>query len=205
MAALLKIREAGFAVALAGDKLSINPASALTSNQREFLKAHRAEIIEELLAEAFGLSACDRQKLLTYLATIGETDRESIDEYLTECGKDAVILARALQQADDCLRINAGDVSGLVQCSGCRQLSGDTCQRHGWRVVVHKWRRCSDFEVLQKTPVSELITCKACSHFQSYHLHGGGAGVCGAGVQPFGGCWWAETLHECSQWSRKDD
>ncbi|ATG89704.1 hypothetical protein [Methylomonas koyamae] len=147
----------------------------------------------------------DRQKLMDYLATIGETDRESIDEYLTECGKNAANLARALQQADDCLRINSGDVSGLAQCSGCRQLSGDTCQRHGWRVVVDKWRRCSDFEVLQKTPVCELITCKACSHFQSYHPHGGGAGSCAADVQPFGACWWADTLHECSQWSRKDD
>ncbi len=177
MSALLKIREAGFAVELVGDKLSINPASKLTSNQREFLKAHRAEIIEELRAETGTLSANDRQKLLDYLAAIGETDRESIDEYLTECGKDAAILARALQQADDCLRINSGDVSGMVQCSGCRQLSGDICQRHGWRVVVDKWRRCSDLEVLQKTPVSELITCKACSHFQSYQQHGGGAGA----------------------------
>jgi len=141
----------------------------------------------------------DRQKLLDYLAAIGETDRESIDEYLTECGKDAAILARAIQQAEDCLRINSGDISGLAQCSGCRQLSGDTCQRHGWRVVVDKWRRCSDFEVLQKNPVSELITCKACSHFQSYHPHGGGAGACGAGAQPFGACWWADTVHECEK------
>ena len=145
------------------------------------------------------LAASDRQKLLDYLAAIGETDQDMIDEVLTECGKDAAILARTLQQADDYLRINAGDTTGLVQCSGCRQLAGDACQRYGWRVVVDKWRQCGGFEVLQKTPVSKPITCKACSHFQSYHPHGGGAGVCGAGVQPFGACWWADTLHECNE------
>lgn len=200
MGALAKIRDAGFTVTLDGEGIEIVPASALTPNQRQFLKSHRAEIIEELRAETGTLSANDRQKLLAYLAAIGETDRQSIDEYLTECGKDAAILSRALQQADDCLRINSGDVSGLAQCSGCRQLSGDTCQRHGWRVVVDKWRRCSDFEVLQKTPVSELITCKACSHFQSYHPHGGGAGSCAADVQSFGACWWADTVHTCDNY-----
>jgi hypothetical protein len=48
MGALLKIREAGFVVALVGDKLSVYPASLLTQDQREFLKAHKAEIINDL-------------------------------------------------------------------------------------------------------------------------------------------------------------
>ncbi|MCQ8104122.1 hypothetical protein NP590_08405 [Methylomonas sp. SURF-2] len=205
MAALLKIREAGFMVELAGDKLSINPASALTSNQRDFLKAHRAEIILELQAETSGLSACERQKLLAYLDAIGETDQDIINEYLTECGKDAAILARELQQADDCLQLKIGNTTDFIQCSSCRHLSGDTCQFHDWRVVVDKWRRCNDFDALQKTPDSAVITCKACSHFQSFNTHGGGAGSCSAGVQPFGACWWADTLHDCSQWSAKHD
>lgn len=51
MAALSKIREAGFHVALVGDGFEIEPASALTQNQRDFLKSHKAEIIEELQAE----------------------------------------------------------------------------------------------------------------------------------------------------------
>ncbi len=145
----------------------------------------------------------DHQKLLDYLAAIDETDQDIINEYLTECGKDAAILARELQQADDCLQLKTGNTTGLVQCSGCQLLSGDTCKFHGWRVVVDKWRRCTDFEQLQKTPVSELITCKACCHFQSYNTHGGGAGACSAGVQPFGACWWADTVHECSLWTDK--
>lgn len=154
---------------------------------------------------AAGLKADDCQKLLDYLAAIGETDQAIINEYLTECGKDAAILERELKQADDCLQIKNGNTTDLVQCSGCRHLSGDTCQFHGWRVVVDKWRRCSDFEPLQKTPGSTLITCKGCSHFQSFNTHGGGAGVCSAGVQSFGACWWADTLHDCSQWSAKHD
>lgn len=203
MAALAKIREAGFSVALVDDKVSIKPASELTPNQREFLKSHKSEIINELREETSGLSVCDRQKLLAYLAAIGETNQVIIAEYLTECCKDAAILARELQQADDCLQLKTGNTTGLVQCSGCQLLSGDTCKFHGWRVVVDKWRRCTDFEQLQKTPVSELITCKACCHFQSYNTHGGGAGACSAGAQPFGACWWADTLHECSLWTDK--
>lgn len=89
------------------------------------------------------LSIADRQKLLAYLDAIGETDQASIDEYLTECGSNPETLARELQQADDCLQIKTGDYTGLVQCSGCSHLSGDTCQLNGWRVVVDKWRRCN--------------------------------------------------------------
>ncbi|MEI8572631.1 hypothetical protein J0667_11820 [Methylomonas sp. WH-1] len=141
------------------------------------------------------LSIADSQKLLAYLDAIGETDQASIDEYLTECGKDAETLARELQQAGDCLQIKTGDYTGLVQCTGCHHLAGDTCNRHGWRVVVDKWRRCSDHATAPAT-----ITCKSCGHFQSFNGHGGGAGACGAGVQPFGACWWADTVHECDKY-----
>jgi len=146
------------------------------------------------------LSIADSQKLLAYLDAIGETDQASIDEYLTECGKDAKTLARELQQAGDCLQIKTGDYPGLLQCSGCSHLSGDACNRYGWRVVVDKWRRCPNFDVLQKTPDSVLITCKSCSNFQSFNTHGGGAGACSAGAQSFGACWWADTVHDCESY-----
>lgn len=109
MAALAKIREAGFDVALVDDKLSINPASALTPNQREFLKSHKSEIIRELRAETSGLSACDRQKLLAYLAAIDEQYPEMIQELLEECGKDADKLAWAISWADKVLGISQAD------------------------------------------------------------------------------------------------
>ena len=102
--------------------------------------------------EKVALSACDRQKLLAYLDVFGETDQDTINEYLTECGKDAVILARALQHADDCLRVielppmaeialqnaddclqlKTGNTTSLIQCSGCRQiLAGSRLARRG--------------------------------------------------------------------------
>jgi len=163
----------------------------------------------------------DRQKLLDYLAAIGETDQDIIDEFLAECSKEplwemsetdlaeldecmedcqkyADILARQLQQAEDFFQIEKGDYTGLVKCSGCRHLSGDACNFHGWRVVADKWRRCSDHD---NNLVS--VTCKACNHFQSFNKHGGGAGTCSAGVQSLGVCWWADTLHECTQYSQK--
>ena len=51
MNALLKIRAAGFDVLLDGDTFEISPASALSQQQRAFLKSHKAEIIDELRAE----------------------------------------------------------------------------------------------------------------------------------------------------------
>ncbi len=142
----------------------------------------------------------DCQKLLDYMVAIGETDQDIINVYLIECGKDAAILARELQQSSDCLQIKAGNYTGFVQCSGCRQLSGDVCVFHGWRVVVDKWRRCDDFETPQKTTGSKLATCKTCNHFQCYNAHGGGAGACSVSVQPFGACWHADTVHSCEKY-----
>ncbi|RIZ70581.1 MAG: hypothetical protein D0528_01145 [Methylococcales bacterium] len=48
MAALSKIREAGFNINLDGDSIVITPSSKLTQTQRDFLKSHKAEIIGEL-------------------------------------------------------------------------------------------------------------------------------------------------------------
>ena len=50
MNALSRIRQAGFDVAIDGDGFTVTHASALTPNQREFLKEHKAEIMTELKA-----------------------------------------------------------------------------------------------------------------------------------------------------------
>jgi hypothetical protein len=50
MGALSKIRKAGFDVAIDGDGFTVTNASALTPNQRDFLKAHKVEIMTELKA-----------------------------------------------------------------------------------------------------------------------------------------------------------
>jgi hypothetical protein len=52
MSALAKIKNAGFDVVLDGDNFKITPSSQLTITQREFLKAHKAEIVSELKAES---------------------------------------------------------------------------------------------------------------------------------------------------------
>ncbi len=44
------------------------------------------------------------------------------------------------------------------------------------------------------------ITCKTCIHFESYHAHGGGAGICNAEVMPYGACHWADTVHQCGKY-----
>jgi hypothetical protein len=175
-------------------KPSENPSLSQKSRKSQAVRVSPAQFNQSENVAA-GLKATDRQKLLDYLAAIGETDQDIINEYLTECGKDAETLARELQQAGDCLQIKTGDYTGLVQCTGCHYLAGDTCNRFGWRVVVDKWRRCIDHGT---TP--EIITCKPCGHFQSFNNHGGGAGACGAGVMPFGACWWADTVHECDKY-----
>ncbi|EIC31053.1 hypothetical protein [Methylomicrobium album] len=50
MDALQRIKRAGFEVSLSGDTFTVSPASRLTPEQREFLKAHKAEIVKELSA-----------------------------------------------------------------------------------------------------------------------------------------------------------
>jgi CHAT domain-containing protein len=48
MSALSKIQQAGFALSLDGDYFEISPSNILTEQQREFLKTHKSEIIQEL-------------------------------------------------------------------------------------------------------------------------------------------------------------
>ena len=48
MSALSRIRKAGFDAFLYGGSFKVFPASKLTQSRREFLKAHKDEIIDEL-------------------------------------------------------------------------------------------------------------------------------------------------------------
>lgn len=50
-----------------------------------------------------------------------------------------------------------------------------------------------------KTVFISTISTFHLQGFQSHHQHGGGAGACGAGVQPsFDACWWADTAKYCN-------
>ena len=76
MEALLKIRQAGFALGFHGGDLSVIPASQLTLGQRDFIKQRKAEIVEALNNEA---------KIRAWLDYIGETDQELIAELFAQC------------------------------------------------------------------------------------------------------------------------
>jgi hypothetical protein len=71
--ALQRIKRAGFEVSLSGDTFTVSPASRLTPEQREFLKAHKAEIVKEL-------SASDTTEPAPKPAPIPEPDGDMADE-----------------------------------------------------------------------------------------------------------------------------
>jgi hypothetical protein len=53
MSAMFKIQSAGFILKLVDGNLNVTPTKgALTDSQRQYLKAHKAEIVNELKAEA---------------------------------------------------------------------------------------------------------------------------------------------------------
>jgi len=123
MTTLAKIKQAGFSITLDGDALVISPASALTQNQREFLKQHKAEIINELRkVEPKPLSPAHRKKLLDYMAAIEETDQELIDEYLNVCANEPDKLAWALSWADKVLVKQNQPEQPLVTCRSCQHF-----------------------------------------------------------------------------------
>lgn len=95
MSALSKIEKAGFKVFLTGDSLGITPANNLTLPQREFLKLHKAEIITELSTY---------QKIINWLASIGEEDQETIAETIDRCKADPDTLSYFSQRADGITR-----------------------------------------------------------------------------------------------------
>jgi hypothetical protein len=102
MSALLKIRQAGFNVSLTETGgLAIVLASQLTQSQREFLKARKAEMVEELKMEQAELSATDKQRILGWFAHIGETDPIDIAQTLALCRADPEALAYYLKRAQE--------------------------------------------------------------------------------------------------------
>ena len=148
MGALSKIESAGFSVSLMGESMAISPASNLTQTQKDFLKSHRAEIIAELKSKT--LSAAYRNKLLDYMAAIGETDQDIIDEFIDRCAYDTDALAWALSWADRTLFF----ADDRRHCAECSNLSGGRClaawrgeivaSRH-WRPIDDIPRRCAGY------------------------------------------------------------
>lgn len=88
-----------------------------------------------------------QQTLLAYLATIGETDQAIIDELLTECTRDADLMAGVLRQARDVLGL--ADIDPLDDrrhCHTCQSLVGGYCRSRRYRPVDDIPRRCIDYQ-----------------------------------------------------------
>lgn len=135
MSALIKVRGSGFSVSLDGDDLIIEPFSRLLPSQLDFLKSHKSQIIDELLAEQIphperesGLKPEHRQSLLDYMAHIGEEDQSMIDEYLSECERDPLVLANQLEWIKTQMEPNR-DLDKLVKHGDC--LHWDPIHSHG--------------------------------------------------------------------------
>jgi uncharacterized protein YllA (UPF0747 family) len=98
---LAKIRKSGFDVALSDTgNLSIKPASALTQQQRQFLKSHKAEIISELQAEQIRQFE-NEQQVLAWLSSIDEKDQAVIEYILNQCRADQEALQYFLRRAEE--------------------------------------------------------------------------------------------------------
>jgi hypothetical protein len=110
--------------------------------------------------------------------------------------------------------LSVPDEDDRHHCYECMDLRNGYCFKQCFRPVDDMPRRCEDFngypnetarigddtapEMVAKT--KPAITCKTCMNFEGYHAHGGGAGICKAGVMPFGACWWGDTLHLCDKY-----
>lgn len=103
MGALLKIRQAGFALGFHGGGLSVTPASQLTQSQRDFIKRYKAEIIEALKREqaANDNSADNMATIRAWLDRIGEDDKAIIDDVLAQCKSGDDCLAYYLNRAQE--------------------------------------------------------------------------------------------------------
>ena len=104
-----KIIDAGFSLRVEGNKLIISPFNELKPNQLEFLKSHKAEIIEELTQQQAGnnenllraLHHLDKFKLNSWLLFIGETDKELIDDFFAQCQTSEDALKYFIQRAKE--------------------------------------------------------------------------------------------------------
>lgn len=93
------------------------------------------------------LSDQDRQKLLDYLAAIGETDLAMIQEVLTICARNSHKRAWLLQWADQILPVPKVDISDdRHYCRECGFMKKGRCQQYGFRPVDNIPRRCVDYQ-----------------------------------------------------------
>ena len=142
MSAIEKIKSAGFTLVVVGGNLQVSPASRLTPQQLEFLKAHKVEIVEALAANDDHrprLNPKDRAAILRWLHFIGETDQALIDDVLDYCASNPEALAYYLKRAEE---VPEDD---RRHCRECLNLRNGYCIKQRFRPVDDLPRRCEDF------------------------------------------------------------
>jgi hypothetical protein len=114
MISLSKIRRAGFDITVEDGDLIISPFSKLQPNQLEFLKQHKAEIIQELKKP--DLSGTDKAAILRWLHYIGENNQKIIDEVMGQCRSDPKALAYFFGRSRE---IPEAKPAKPIQCQDC--------------------------------------------------------------------------------------
>lgn len=108
-------------------KLQKAPLGSKDSSQRVHFSENDDQKPGMVVAMVPSLSKFNRQKLLDYLAAIGETNQEMIDELLTECQHNPDILAWALQWADNILSLQQKPkpvtFDDRRHCANCKNLT----------------------------------------------------------------------------------
>jgi hypothetical protein len=128
MSALLEIRQCGFQVEFKDGFIEVKPPSKLTDDQRKFIAANKSEIILELKAELDGKKIVTPKPIKNWqlslikkwLAHIGETDQELIDDVLEQCQADPEALAYFLKRHAEIVKPSQPNNRRRVKCGDCR-------------------------------------------------------------------------------------
>ena len=132
MNAIKKIIAAGFVLELDGIDLVIEPFSKLTPNQLEFLKSHKAEIIQELKGYANHAPQQQQAGNDTNLKDGGYFHHEQPNANDTDT------------DLKDGLKISH-DFDDRHYCHECRNLINHRCVVQRFKPTDDMPRRCSDF------------------------------------------------------------
>jgi hypothetical protein len=83
-------------------------------------KISKISKISNPVSVAEAISPDDKQKILSWLAHIGETDQEMIDDVLAQITNDAGAMAYFLKRAEEVKPV--GTPIALIQCGNCQHF-----------------------------------------------------------------------------------
>jgi hypothetical protein len=171
MDALQKMELSGFAVELIDGRLSVTPASKLSSSQDEWIRSHRDELIQAVRLRDHELEA----------SPPGHDRQPANDDH--QAGPHV-----AIEQLPERLVTAATRV--------CVELHNDPPEAVQEMLVDLTWNDPADWPALiehfeGQLPPPAMVTCSGCSH-AAPSPHHPAIVHCGVGVEsgnPTGGCW----------------